>query len=162
METNAREFAGKYVKVEGKKVKVPAFSDWDQKCDCCGCKVAYFPEIDAYFCNQWECQFKYPVLVLSVVIISLFFAIWSVIDLFSGTNRIIILAVFGVTFIFWIISYFCAMCRSPGYLPWYWAVQKGTQYSYQEQMDGVITTEEQKYFVTQFSKPERDSLTKKE
>ena len=158
---SAREFSGKIVRIEGRKQKVPKFSEWEQKCDCCGCKLAYFPEIDKYFCNQWECNWKQPSIVLAVVIISFVFGMWAIIDIFSGLSRILFLVFLSLFFIFWIISFFCAMCRSPGYLPWYWAVQKGTQYTYEEQMDGVITTDAQYNFAYNFSKPERGTLTRK-
>lgn len=52
------------------------------------------------------------------------------------------------------------MCRSPGYLPWYWSVEQGTQYTWEEHMDGVITTESQYNFANDHEKPERGSLTK--
>ena len=158
---SAREFSGKTVRIEGRKQKVPEFSEWEQKCDCCGCKLAYFPEIDKYFCNQWECNWKQPSIVLSVVIVSFVFGMWAIIDIFSGLSQILLIVFFSLFFIFWITSFFCAMCRSPGYLPWYWAVQKGTQYTYEEQMDGVITTDAQYNFAYNFSKPERGSLTRK-
>ncbi|EAY16434.1 DHHC zinc finger domain containing protein [Trichomonas vaginalis G3] len=158
---SAREFESRWVKFDGKEVLVPQFSKWEEKCHCCGCHVTYFPIIDQYFCNHWECHFGYPMIVILLVIASFIFGIWSIVDLFEDKNLIIFVTIFSVFFLLWLISFLLAMCKSPGYLPWYWAVEKGTEYTFQEQMDGIITNENQYNFALQNARPERATLTKK-
>lgn len=155
-----RDFEGKLLIVDGKKVKVPLFSKWEEKCSCCCCHIAYFPDIKSYFCNQWECHCMYPLLVLLLVYVSFGFGTYTIYDHFEFLPSIISYSIFSFTFLMWNIAYFCAMCRSPGYLPWFWAVEKGTQYTWEEHMDGVITTQEQYNFADANAKPERGSLTK--
>ena len=154
------DFEEKWVRIGKKRKFVPKSSQWEQKCNFFGCKIIYFPKIDSYFCNQWECKFNYPIIVLLMTILSMTSGYWLIYDLFSSDNRLLLYICFTTVFFIWIISYFCAMCRSPGYLPYFWAVQGGSEYSFEEQMNGLITSEEQFSFAFENERPERGTLSK--
>lgn len=158
---SARDFESRWIKVDGKEQLVPQFSKWEERCSCCGFRLIYFPIIEQYFCNQWECHCGYPLIVLFLVCVSFLFGIWSICDLFKEKKLIIFLSLFSIFFFFWLYAFFLAMCKSPGYLPWYWSVEKGTEYTFEEQMDGIITNDNQYNFAIKNSRPERSTLSKK-
>jgi hypothetical protein len=85
------------------------------------------------------------------------FALWQV---QTGNLRLIFFVLTSCFWLIWIISYFCAVCSSPGYLPFYWAVEKKEVFTYEEQLDGIITTTEQYNFAHYNQYPERGSLSK--
>jgi len=156
----SKEYEEKWVRIGKKRQFVPKYSEWEKKCSCIGCNVAYFPSIDQYYCNQWECKFTYIIYVMISFIFAMATGIWLIFDCFTGLPLKIILGCFCLISMIWFISYFCAVFRSPGYLPFYWAVEKGIDYSYEEQMCGIITNEEQYLFASLNERPERGSLSK--
>lgn len=155
-----KDYEGKYIMVEDEEQLVPKFSKWKKVCRCGPCRVAYFPAIDKYFINQWECHPFYPIVVTSLLTISVVFGIWSIFETLEGSNAYIMFAFTLFLFTIWLISYYCAVCSSPGYLPFYWAVEKGDNFSYKQQMDGIVTTEEQFEFAAYNGRPERGSFSK--
>ena len=157
-----RDYEDKVIFLEGENQHVPKYSEWKRVCSCCcgHCNLIYFPAIKQYFCNQWECRPTYPFFVTFGYCITLAFALLSVIELISGWRRIVLLAVTSATFVLWLISYYCAVCRSPGYLPFYWAVERRESFTFEEQMDGVVTTEEQFNFAAYNARPERGAFSK--
>jgi hypothetical protein len=124
------------------------------------CNIAYFPAIKRYFVNQWECQPRYPAGVILGFCVSFFFAIFSIFSLHSGTQEIVLAAITSFTFLLWLISYLCAVFSSPGYIPFFWVVERGERFTYDQQMSGVITTKDQFDFANNNERPERASLSK--
>lgn len=159
--TNAHEYEGKTIMVEGELQYIPMFSKWRYVCKCCGgkCNLVYFPSIKRYYCNQWECNVMYPILVLSLLCVSYAFSIVAIVEFLHTAEKIAMLVLTSVTFFIWGTSYFCACCRSPGYLPFYWAVEKKEVFTYEQQMDGVCTNDEQKQFASYNGRPERGSFS---
>lgn len=154
-------YENKVLRIEGEDQEVPRFSEWRKVCQCMCIKVAYFPQIKKTFINQWECSCAYPLIIISLYIISFTLGVFSVyFNVEDFIIKISIIGSFGFAFLMWAFSYFSAMCRSPGYLPFYWAVEKRHHYTYEEQMDGVITNEEQFNFACCNSRPERGSLSR--
>jgi hypothetical protein len=87
-------------------------------------------------------------------------AVYSIVEIHSGGRQAAMLATTSFLFTMWLICYYCAVCSSPGYLPYYWAVDRGEVFTYPQQMDGVITTTEQFDFASYNQRPERGSLSK--
>lgn len=86
-------------------------------------------------------------------------AIIAIVEFLHTAEKIAMLVLTSVIFFIWIVSYFCACCRSPGYLPFYWSVEKKEVFTYEQQMDGVCTNDEQKQFATYNYRPERGSFS---
>ena len=156
---NPREYEGKVLHIEDCDQEIPKFSEWVPKGKCCCFKLAYFPESKSYFINQWEVKCTFPPIVLVLFFASFIAGFWAAYNTFKGGSRIAILVVFSFCFLLWASSYFMAMCRSPGYLPFYWAVERREEYTYEEQMDGIITNDDQFGFAKCNDYPERGSLS---
>ena len=156
------DYEGKQIKLEGEIQYVPKFSEWKLVCSCCcgNCKLVYFPAIKKHFCNQWECRPCYPFFVTLGFCVTCAFGLLTLYEFLSGWRMILMMALTAVTFVIWLISYYCAVCRSPGYLPFYWAVEKKEHFTFEEQMDGVATTPEQYEFAAYNDRPERGALSK--
>ena len=159
---NAHKYEDRTVRVEGELQHVPKFSQWEYVCRCCGgrCNLVYFPVIKRYFCNQWECNLLYPVCVSFFVTVSFAFSIVAIIQFLHDPERIIMLVLTCLFYLLWVTSYFMAVCSSPGYLPFYWAVEKKEVFTFEQQMDGVITTQEQYDFAAYNGRPERGSFSR--
>ncbi|KAK8877962.1 palmitoyltransferase pfa5 [Tritrichomonas musculus] len=158
---NPHEYEGKTIMVEGELQHVPMFSKWRYICKCCGgrCNLVYFPAIKRYFCNQWECNLRYPVPVVFFLCVSYAMSVVAMVEFMYNAEKIAMLILTSISFFFWIVSYFCACCRSPGYLPFYWAVEKKEVFTFEQQMDGVCTNDEQKEFACYNGRPERGSFS---
>ncbi|OHT16462.1 DHHC zinc finger domain containing protein [Tritrichomonas foetus] len=158
---NAHAYEGRTVMVEGEMQKVPQFSEWRYVCRCCGgkCNLVYFPVIKRYFCNQWECNITYPLFVVFFLTIAFVFSILAIIEFLESAEQIVMLVLTSFFYLIWLISYFCAVCSSPGYLPFYWAVEKKEIFTYEQQMDGVITNKDQYDFAAYNGRPERGSFS---
>lgn len=152
-------YEGKVLNIEGEDQLIPEFSRWNKICSIPGCRVAYFPEIKKYFINQWECNILQPSIIMVLYLLSFIAGVWSTFDTLSKTNRIITIVFFSLSYGLFLTSYFMAMCMSPGYLPFYWAIEKRHKYTYEEQMDGIITTDEQFDFAYRNSRPQRGALS---
>ena len=74
---NPKEYEGKVLLIEDVDQEIPKFSKWEKKCSFLGCNLSYFPEINSYFCNQWECNFTFPLLAILLFISSFISAILS-------------------------------------------------------------------------------------
>jgi hypothetical protein len=98
--------------------------------------------------------------VITSFSLSFCFALYSIASLHSNPRRSILLSITSVTFTLWLISYLCAVFSSPGYVPFYWAVERAETFSYEQQMSGVITTPEQYDFANYNGRPERGSLSR--
>jgi len=158
---NPKDYEGKVLNIEGVDQEVPMYSEWERKCSCMGCNVSYFPEIKSYFFNQWELNCTFPIIVIILFLLSFICGLMSIFEALKDNKwKLHILIGFCVSFLFWAISYFTAMFRSPGYLPFYWAVEKRHEYTYEEQMDGIITRNEQFAFANCNERPERGSLSR--
>jgi len=157
---SAYDYSGKVVEIDGSQQYIPEFSEWKEVCNCCGNHMVYFPSIDSYFCNQWEFSFKFPGMVIALIIFAFGAGVWSAFNSMNASTRNTFLIIGVVIFIIWGFAYFEAMCSSPGFLPWYWAVERREKYSFEEQMGGVITNDEQYEFAFENDKPERGSLSK--
>lgn len=156
-------YSGTSVKVDGEEVDVPDFTKFEKKCDCCGCKITYIPAIEKYYLNQWECNFTKPSIIVFLLLLGYIFSLWSPWYTMKrfGNYAPILLDVIGILiFIIWSLSYFMSMFRSPGYLPWFWAVEKRESYTYEEHMAGIITNQDQFNFATENIRPERATLSK--
>ena len=153
------EYEGKVLTIEGVDQEIPKFSEWKRVGKCCCFNIAYFPKIKSYFINQWEVNCSYPVVVLILFIASFVAGILAAIETFDGAAKIAVIIIFSLIFVLWFSSYMMAMCRSPGYLPFYWAVERREKYTYEEQMDGIITNDEQFGFAKCNDRPERGSLS---
>jgi hypothetical protein len=162
MSRDPSEYCGTQLDVDGESQYVPELSTWRHVCSCCGgrCNIAHFPKIGKYFVNQWECMPRYPTMVIAGLCLSFSCAIWSSISLHSGTRRACLIAFTLFTFCIWLISYLCAVFSSPGYVPFYWAVERGERFTYAQQMSGVITSAEQYNFASYNGRPERASLSR--
>lgn len=157
------DFEGMTMQVEGEDQRIPMFSKWERRCTfCCGnCNLIYFPAIKRYFCNQWECNPLYPILVTTLLTASYAFAMWGIYDFmrYSETVMAVMMTVTSVVYVFWLVAYYEAVCSSPGYLPFYWAVDKRHEYTLEQQLDGVVTTKEQHNFAAYNERPERGSFS---
>ncbi|EAY15103.1 DHHC zinc finger domain containing protein [Trichomonas vaginalis G3] len=94
-------------------------------------------------------------IVIFLTLCAAVFGSWSLFYTTSGAATIILVVVYLLIYFIWWIAYLNAMCRSPGYLPWFWFIEKRRKYTYEEQMAGIITTEEQKTFASNLDRPER-------
>lgn len=158
---SAFSYSGKTVTIQGNDYYVPPFSKWEEKCKCGPCHIAYFPAIDKYFCNQWECSFLFPSIIIILTTLTFAFGEWSLTYTTSGTLTIVLCIIGALIYIVWWVAYLQSMCRSAGYLPWYWFVEKREEYTYEEQMGGIITTDEQMEFARDLDRPERAILSAK-
>lgn len=156
---NPHLYEGKVLRIENVQQIIPKFSKWEDRVRCCCFRIAYFPEIKTYFLNQWECNCKYPPIVLILFPLSFIAGIWAITEVVSGGYQIALIVIFSLFFIFWFLSYIQCMCRSPGYLPFYWAVERREEYTYEEQMDGIITNDDQFGFAKCNDRPERGALS---
>ncbi|EAY04524.1 DHHC zinc finger domain containing protein [Trichomonas vaginalis G3] len=154
-------YEGKVLNIEHCDQIIPQFSKWERKGKICCFNIAYFPEIKSYFINQWECNCKFPPIVLILFFLSLVAGLWSAIanDKITKKYKIVIVVVLSIVFMLWFISYMLCMCRSPGYVPFYWAVERREEYTYEEQMDGIITNNDQFNFAKSNDRPQRGSLS---
>ena len=158
---SAYAYSGKTVTIDGEDYDVPEFSVYEEKCKCCCCRVAYFPSIKKYFCNQWEVSLLYPAIIIVLTTLAYAFGIWSVFTTTNGATMWIIFSIGTLIYVIWWIAYLQSMCRSAGYLPWYWFVEKRTRYTYEEQMGGIITNNAQSNFCNVCARPERAILSTK-
>ena len=119
---NAHEYEGRTVMVDDEEQYVPPYSKWRYVCKCCkgNCNLVYFPDIKRYYCNQWECNVIYPVFVILFLCVSYAMAVVAIVEFLHTAEKIAMLVLTSLIFFIWIVSYFCACCRSPGYLPFYW------------------------------------------
>lgn len=158
---NAHEYEGKTVNIDGELKHVPEFSKWRYVCKCCGgnCNLVYFPAIKRYYCNQWECNVRYPAFVSFFLTAACVFAILACVEFLHHAEKIAMIVLTSFTYLIWIISYFSAVCKSPGYLPFYWAVEKKEIFTYEQQMDGIATNEDQRTFAVTNLRPERGSYS---
>ncbi|KAH0793430.1 DHHC zinc finger domain containing protein [Histomonas meleagridis] len=156
-----REFQGKTYMIEDEEQFVPEFSKWNHVCSCCcgKCNMVYFPAIKRYFCNQWECNPLYPCIVTIFISVSFAFALWGIIDFYTGGAMIAMITVTSFVYVVWIFAYYEAVCSSPGYLPFYWAVDKRQEYTLEQQWDGVVTNQKQFDFAAYNGRPERGSFS---
>lgn len=155
-----RSLQGTKIEYEGNDWIVPQFSRWNHVCGCLGCNLAYFPDINRYFFNQWEVNCMFPIWVVTGFVVSFLIVLWTIVLEFENSTRIGLLVAFSVVFLIWICSYISAVCHSPGYLPFYWRLMQNDQFNYEQQMDGVITMEDQYNFAFYGPRPERSSLSR--
>lgn len=154
-------YSGKTVTVNNEDYDVPEFSVFQEKCHCGNCHIAYIPAINKYFINEWECNIGFPMVVIILTLLAAIFGTWSLYYTTSGAVRIVCMVIYLLTYFIWWIAYLNAMCRSPGYLPWFWFVEKRRKYTWEEHMAGIITTPEQTQFASALAKPERAILSGK-
>lgn len=140
--------------------ETPDPSEWKEKCRCCYFRVAYFPKIDRYFLNEWEIHVHLPLLVLVLYSLSFAFAIYLTTELESKPTRITYYVLFPVFYLFFLVSYLMIILVPPGYLPYYWYENQKEYYTFEEQMDGIITCDNQHIYADLLPRPERGALSK--
>lgn len=153
-------YEGRVLNIDGVDQEVPKFSRWKRIAKICCFNIAYFPDIKKYFVNQWECNCFFPSIFITFFLCSFAFSIWSVIETLKGTKFTVFVTIYAIVFALFVASYFLSMCLSPGYLPFYWAVERRQKYTYEEHMDGIITNDEQFNFANRNERPPRGSLSK--
>jgi hypothetical protein len=67
--------------------------------------------------------------------------------------RIVSLFQITLAYVMFTVSYFNAVCRDPGYLPFNWSLTCRTKYSWHELLDGTATEEDQFAFVRVARRP---------
>ena len=158
---SAYDYSGKTVTLNGEDYDVPEFSVYEEKCRLGPCRLSYFPSINAYFLNQWEVSILYPSIIIVLTLLAYIFGTWSIFTTTKGATKWVLFVIGLVIYIVWWIAYLNAMFRSAGYLPWYWYIEKREQYTYEEQMGGIITNRAQSEFCSSLERPERAILSTK-
>ncbi|EAY17574.1 DHHC zinc finger domain containing protein [Trichomonas vaginalis G3] len=152
-------YEGKLLQIKDKVMQVPKFSTWEQKCDCHCFKIAYFPEIKTYYCNDWEMNCTTAIFSTLVVLLLFAFELWSLIENYKEVLQMSLIIVGCVIHFSYIISHLLTMCTSPGYLPWFWNVERRKKYSQEEKWSGIITNEKQKEFALSGECPDRSIVS---
>ena len=152
MEENKKE-------IDGILQEIPKYTIWENIISCGPCQLTYFPDLNSYFLNEWEVKPLMPLFCLFLYFSSLYFGIYYI-NLRFFNLKIIFLIIFCFCFILLIITFFLSMLKSPGYLPFYWAVDKKENYTFEEQLNGIIVNEIQYNFANTNKRPIRVSLSK--
>jgi len=137
----------------------PRFSQWNIIVDIWGCKIAHFPEINKVFINQWEIDPYFPLIAVSLFTSSFIFGIFFIENYIH--NPKITYSHHIASYVLWFIAYFSVFCRTPGYLPYFWAFNTEKSFSYDEQMNGVAVNEEQISYALSKARPPRASFSRK-
>lgn len=152
-------YEGKTLQINDKIMHVPKYSEWQQKCDCGCCKIAYFPEIKTYYCNDWEMNCTTAIFSTLIVLLMFAFELWSLIENYSDLVQLGLIIAGSFIHFFYIVSHILTMCVSPGYLPWFWNVERRKYYTQQEKWSGIITNDKQKSFALDGECPERSIVS---
>lgn len=133
-------------------LEVPPNSEWKRSCGCCG--VLTEKKRQKRYCFYWQIEPLMPIFVCCMMIYPyLVYIICTITRIKSLATKIISLIqiTIGVVMFYW--SYLSSVFSDPGYLPFNWAKTKKTKYSWEELMDGTVSTEEQMEYIKNAKKP---------
>lgn len=148
--TNENLLSG--VENENEFLDVPASSNWERRCGCCG--VLQKKNRSIWYCHYWKLEPLMPIFVCCMMMFSYLVYLICALPRYK-TLLLKLISFFHVTIVvamfFW--SYLSASLSDPGYLPFNWVNTKKTKYTWEELMDGTVTTPEQLDYVKSVKKP---------
>lgn len=153
-------YSGKRVIVDSKPTDVPSFSEYDVKCTMGNISLVYFPSIKTYFLNHWEVKPLIPLAVALEALVSYIIGVITALSIFNTVSCFFFIMFYSLGFILWNISYFLSVFTDPGFLPFFWFVEQGVDYTLPELWGGTVTNERQLQFAHGHHTPERSFISK--
>ncbi|KAH0787592.1 DHHC zinc finger domain containing protein [Histomonas meleagridis] len=144
--------------------EVPPPTEWNQVCKCLCCKVAKVPSLKSLYINQWQCKINISqITMLGANVICYVFSMITIPNFSIEWVKIPFYVLLTFFVFMYFLCYFMTMFSNPGYVSYTWDSDRRSpfNYSYEELMDGIITTDEQLNYVKSHRVPSRSRLSGK-